>query len=326
MAKIFEMMMVFIRRLILWLVVLCLLIFVGASIFLQFYGKKVLEDTLSQKLNTDVRIGTICYQFPLGFSASRIVVNGIFGTDGLSAQFSPEGIRKRQIHFQEIVLVRPSVPLDKVIGKGKESSREETDLAAQTVPGRAVEKAQKISTPKIFIDHLVIHNGEFSYHPDNTAYDFMLKDAQVKLGNLVIPLSDNISQFDIMAKFVKEKSPLTGSRVEGKGWINLSKRDMEANFKIGEASGKAGLTANVISKNNDMTVAGTISAGNLIEKLVLKQSEKTEAFNKMLFDSLSSFGVTVEAKYSFETKMDHFKLDNIAFSGTVSGIPGAGKN
>lgn len=311
----------FLKRFILWLLILGTLFFTGVSVYLQLYGKKIIEETVSQKLSADTHIGSIYYQFPLGFRATQIELKDLFSADGISAQFDLAGLRNRQLHLDKVILIRPSFSFDKIIGNEKDQSDGPTESQPPAAQASSQDNNQKEPPQTIVINQLMIQEGEFSYGSDDKANDFILKDTQASLGNLTFPLSDKISQFDIMAKLVKDNSPLTGSRVEGKGWVNFTQKNMEASFKIAEESGKAGLTADVTSRNNDMTVMGRINAGDLIEKFMPQRSTEAGAIGETVFSAMASLGVTVEAKYSFQTKMDDFKVGNVSFSGTVSSTP-----
>ncbi len=95
---------------------------------------------------------------------------------------------------------------------------------------------------------------------------------------------------------------------------------MDGQLRILEKSGRAGLNARLVSKNNLMRVKGDLQLSRFltsVKKETSRESKKSESVDKIIFGALSSLNVDIGAKFSFETKMDDFRLSKVAFSGNV---------
>ena len=105
--------------------------------------------------------------------------------------------------------------------------------------------------------------------------------------------------------------------VEASGWVDILKRDREAKIEVVEANGTVGLTADVVSKNNDMDVAGEIKMQNLLQGVDKEASSDESTVNDLVLNALSSAGVEIGANFAFKTEMDNFRVGQISFSGNV---------
>jgi len=167
------------------------------------------------------------------------------------------------------------------------------------------------------ISKLQIRKGSVEYFKSlDYKFAFSLENVFLTAEDIIFPLKPVHTNFHLTGILDKDKFPLSGSRVEGAGWIDLIQKDMSSRFKVLEKDDRAGLTANIVSKNNQMRVEGDIQVRNL--SFTPETETQEESVQNMIFGALSSMGVAIGAKYSFETKMDDFKISNISFSGNVS--------
>jgi hypothetical protein len=146
---------------------------------------------------------------------------------------------------------------------------------------------------------------------------FNLEDVQLKTGRLVFPVEPNQCKFHLSARLIKEGNPLSGSHVKSSGWIDAVKKDMEAAVEVIEEDGAVGMTANAVSRNNEMDVSGEIKLKNFLQGLKDKSSSESSTVNDLILNALTSAGVEIGAKFSFKTNMDNFQLRQVSFSGTM---------
>ncbi len=165
------------------------------------------------------------------------------------------------------------------------------------------------------ITRLVVTGGTYSYvGGGEDPLRFRVENIRLEAGNILIPLAPAHANFKFWGRLAQEKNPLSGSRVESSGWVDWVKKDMEGTLQVVEPGGHAGLTAQAVSRNNDMTVTGDLKMTSLPS---VAQSKEATAVNELISGVLSAAGVEIGAQFSFKTKMDDLQISNVAFSGKV---------
>ena len=165
------------------------------------------------------------------------------------------------------------------------------------------------------VTQLVVNGGTYNYvGRGENPLRFRVEDIRLEAVYILIPLASVHTNFKFFGRLAQEKNPLSGSRVESSVWVDWAKKDMEGTLQVVDPSGHAGLTAQAVSENNDMTVAGDLKMASLPS---VSQSQDAMAVNELISGVLSAAGVEIGAKFSFKTKMDDLQISNIAFSGKV---------
>lgn len=165
------------------------------------------------------------------------------------------------------------------------------------------------------ITQLAVNGGTYSYvGGGENSLRFRVENIRLEAGDILIPLTSVHTNFKFWGRLAQENNPLSGSRVESSGWVDWAKKDMEGTLQVVDPSGHAGLTAQAVAKNNDMTVTGELKMTSLSS---VTRSTDATAINELISGVLSAAGVEIGAKFSFKTKMDDLQIGNIAFSGTV---------
>lgn len=266
----------FFVRLIQWVVcsflIIVVLVVLIASLYVKFYAKNLMEDSLSSAFNSKVYMETVSYQFPYSLLAKNVQLGEDIFAERIQAQFVPESLWK---------------------------------------------------TKPIRIEWLLIENARYSYERkvNANALKFNVENIQAQAWGLTIPLTPGPVNFQFNGRLVQNKSPLDGSRVEGSGWVDWLKKDMEGTLQVIEPSGNAGLNALAVSKHNDMTVTGDLKLSSPLAGSVniqTKEGDAAAAAGNAFLGSLSSLGIEASAQFSFKTKMDDFQISNIGFSGKVN--------
>lgn len=167
------------------------------------------------------------------------------------------------------------------------------------------------------VSRLIIKGGTYSYAGrGESPLRFRVEDIRLRADDLLVPLAPGRTNFKFSGRLVQQKNPLNGSRVEGSGWLDWVKRDMDGTLQVVDSSGHAGLNARAVSQNNDMTVTGSMKLTGLPSSA--SQSAEGMAVNELITGVLSAAGVEIGAQFFFKTKMDDLQISNIAFSGKVT--------
>jgi hypothetical protein len=326
------------RKFLIGLCILVILIFVAVSLCVKVYGKDLLQNVLNASIKKDVEIGDLQFQFPLGLCAFNVNVEGIIQAKEVRTQISFDSILAKKLNISYVAFIKPVVNIEKT----KIIKKEFMEVKEKTKPINPSQSKQadinnNNDTVEFNIKHLFVREGQIRYSNDilrqgiadqeqvsgaeeesaNNDFSFKLEDVQITAEDIIFPVRPSLTKFQISARLAEDDKPLAGSRVEGSGWINVAERDMDGKLKITEADGKAGLTANIISRNNHMTVQGDLRVSNFRIASLENKDPEASSLNNLIFGALSSMGVEIGAKFSFDTKMDDFQLSNISFSGDV---------
>ena len=315
---------------------LLILFFVAATIYVRIYGKSLVEEALNVSLKRNVVLGKAAYHFPLGFRAYDVhIAQSSEGGEFLKikkviAQLSPDALYQRKFAFDLVFLIEPSLVVRGT--KDPENAVQRQDLEGgviapsgesglpekEKIPMSA-EKREDDKNIEVMIKRLIVRKGRLQYRDGLTekGFSFDLEDIQLKAEQLVFPLKSGKSPFNMSARLIKEGNPLSGSHVNGSGWIDAVNRDMEAKIEVIEANGAVGLTADIVSQKNDMEVKGEINIQNLLWGVDKSTASDASAVNDLILNALSSSGVEIGAKFSFKTQMDNFRIGQISFSGNV---------
>jgi len=324
------------KRLFILLVILLVLFFVSASVYVNFYGKSFIERALQNALNRDVAVEKVSYHFPMNLRVQNIRISHwiegkkFFEAQDIIAQLSIDAIFRRQLVLNSVELIKPVIMIEKVTGSNDDSDQPERRYGVVVPPKRSDPSgANSVSggeknrnedkQAKISIKRLVLKQGLFRYKNSSIDKDFSfaMEDVYLKCENLVFPFQLGQTNFNITGRLIKEGNPLSGSTVEGHGWVDIVRRDMEARVEVVEADGSVGMTAEAVSKNNDMEVKGEIKFQNIWMGADKGDSSDASVVNDLISSALSSAGIEIGAKFSFKTKMDDFRPQQVSFSGSV---------
>lgn len=244
----------------------------------------------------------------LAVVAASIYVK-LYGKALLEQELS--GSLQKQVRFESVAYQFP-------FGVRVGNVRIEPDFSAGEVLAQFAPEALFAEPRRV--TRVIVNGGTYSYvGGGENPLRFRVEDIRLEAGDILIPLASVHTNFKFWGRLAQEKNPLNGSRVESSGWVDWVKKDMEGTLQVVDPSGHAGLTAQAVSKNNDMTVTGDLKMTSL--PAVTRSTDAT-AINELISGVLSAAGVEIGARFSFKTKMDDLQIGNIAFSGKV--IAGGG--
>ena len=323
------------KRVALIVVLLIIIVFTAGTVYVKYYGKALLESALNRSLKRSVELGEASYAFPFGIKARNIRVGQspagekFLEAEDIVAQLSPEALTQKKLIFESVVIVKPAVFFEKK-GSGAPQPSERRHGLNVPPPGAVephgeegispeVPARKNAGPPEIVIRHAVLKGGSLHYINNfgDKDFSFALDNVYVRAGNILFPAKAGRADFNLSARLVKEGNPLSGSMVEGHGWVDPVSRDMDVRVEIVEQDGTVGLTAHAVAGNNDVDVSGEVKFKNMFSGIAAKEGAGSSGVDDLIFGALSTAGVEIGAQYSFKTKMDDFRLEKIAFSGNV---------
>jgi hypothetical protein len=323
-----------VKRLLIFIAILLVLFLAGASVFVKFYGKGLIEETLKSALSREVSIEAMSYRFPLVLQARNIhiahLIKGkrFFEAREIIARLSLDAVFRWQLIFDSVQLINPVIMIEKTASPREPSDSPVRRYGVVVTPeqkdpagveqGPVIEENQNNQT-RVSIKRLLLSQGQFQYTNSSIDKDFSfaLEDVSLRSENLVFPFEPGKTNISVRGRLVKEGNPLSGSSVEGRGWVDIVQRDMEAGVEIVEADGSVGMTAKAVSIKNDMEVTGEVKFQNILLGASKGDDSNASPVNDMILSALSSAGVKIGANFSFKTKMDDFRPEQVSFSGNV---------
>ena len=315
--------MKFLGRIFIGFILLILLVGILSTIYLKLYGKKAIVAALRSSFKTTVDIDDVYYHFPLGVTAYNISVNNTFKAQAVSAQINFDSILSKKLSLRNLILIRPEVIVHQTKHESPSDAAQNQPASAPApttnFPEEVKSKTINHSVP-VYIKKIVIENGQIKYsnEDENNNFKFQLENVQLRADHFVYPFTSMQTDFQLSGRLAKDKSPLSGGLVKSSGWVNVAARDMEATLEVKEVDQKGGLWANLFSRANRMTVQGDLKVKNLMMKSSKHPDSQMASLNDVVSGMLSSMGLEIGAKFSFETKMDQFELNNVSFTGNVS--------
>jgi len=329
-------MMKFFKGLVVLLVIFLILFFISATLYVKVYGKALVEEVLTNALNRRVAFERASYHFPLGIRAQNIRIaqslegEKFFEAQSIITQLSPDAIYQGRLIFDSVVFVKPLIVIEKTKKSGDISDERarrygvvippgNPDVSATGSASQGRENLNNNKRKEILVKQLILKQGQFQYTNSSIDKDFSfsMEDVYLKAEHLSFPLRAGQTDFNVSGRLVKKGNPLSGSSVDGDGWVDIVQRNMDAEVEIIEADGSVGMTAKAVSRNNDMDVQGEVKFQNMPKEKSDQDSSGSSSVNNLIFNALSSAGVNIGAKFSFKTKMDNFKPEQVSFSGNV---------
>ncbi len=304
----------------------------GAYVYIRVNGKALLEEALRDALKRNVRLEAVHYRFPLGINVKGIEVEGLMKAKALAAQVRLDSLFTRKLNFSSVRVAQPfidihqkktlSLEASQAVGAGQAPPADAPSPVEKGPVPSVVSAPQTASAPlSVYIGELSVDNGTLSYLEESAQreFSFVVEGVKAVARHVSFPVEPAKSDFDISGRLVKEGNPLSGSRLEATGWVNIVRKDMEGHLEIIEEDGRAGLTADAVSQNNHMRVNGHLKVSNLIMGDKKKESvSDSPAVNDLVFGALAALNVEINSQFSFETKMDDFQMKNISFAGSVA--------
>ncbi|MCK5083403.1 MAG: AsmA family protein, partial [Candidatus Omnitrophica bacterium] len=289
---------------------LFILFFIAASVYVKIYGKSIVEGALNDSLKRNVVLGAVSYHFPFGLQAQNVqIMQALNGGEFLKikkivAQLSPNTIFQGNLIFNTVVLDEPSLVI-----KGKKGSKNilkepaprqgviivpvQPDLSKKEDDAIIAKDQDKRAPAEVSVQRLVVKRGRLQYTDGLTekGLSFSLEDVQLKAKRLIFPAKEGRSEFKMSARLIKKDNPISGSNVQGSGWVDAAKKDMQAKVEVVEANGTVGMTVEMICENNNMEVTGEIKMQNLFRGVDQQVSSDISSVNDLVLNALSSAGV-----------------------------------
>lgn len=320
-----------IKTIIIWLLILSVVIYVGASVLVATTGKAILSKTASDILGRETKVGSLSLLPPYTISINDLEVKDFVSVSNIKIEPSIISFLIGKIGLNKLVISKPALNLVRL---------DQTKFNFNEILDNITKKFQGQKKKEIFAKEVYIDNGSISFVDKITNVAFDISSINLS----AITGLDLKTRIKVAAK-AEEKSGQELADLGADGWINLLRKDMDAkvsldvldiayakgyfsNFAKNIQSGKILFSSNLVSKNNDLTVDCHVEAKDLVFKSAEAageaESKQAALFNNIsgiVFSTILAPGSKGLFDFSIHTKLDNPKLEGLKFSGNIYAAP-----
>ncbi|KPK96615.1 MAG: hypothetical protein AMJ95_13205 [Omnitrophica WOR_2 bacterium SM23_72] len=324
-----------------------IIILCGLHIFINLAGKPLVVKKLSDAFGQEVKVGIVNTSFPASIHIKDIEAKGVQISELIAGSGVFDLFRKRfRLSFVKVIQPEitterisytPKVALPEPPSEGLEQATE-PQAVSEPKPEEAVTELaaelvrEPILVPRFLIRRVVISDGTINF-TDRIAEDQSIKIKANKINltadNLNFSGSGNqVTYFKLTGSLPWCDSEEEAGKIEADGWVNLFKKDIQANVSIHDIDGiylypyyakwvdlekariakaKLNLTSKVQGMNNDLTAVCRLELTD-IERKPRPPEESAEKAEKIADVVLDMFKALNEGKivldFTIKTKMD----------------------
>jgi len=360
-------MKIIIKILVALLVFTVLSLFVFYHIFINLNGKFILEAKLKEAFAREAWVGSVRTRLPFDVVVKNIDVKDLFTIKDVYAKGGLFDILRGSLILSELkikgaefTLVKTAVdleaPEDKTakdvesagISQAVQHEQNKTVAEIKAAPENSIE-AVEFKFPIIRIKRLLAKDcilNFIDYSSKDKEIKFKINEVAIKIENLNLPLAESvITSFELKGTIPWENIKEKG-RIDIAGWIDLFKRNMQANVKIEDIDGvylapyyagwidlektriekaKLNFSSSITGLNNDVNAACHLELTETVFKTRQEEEEQNRA-EKIAHVVLDIFKDLNQGKivldFNYKTKMDSPELGintiKMAFSDKIN--------
>ena len=205
-------------KVIIWIFVFLLVIFLVASILVAVYAPRIVEQQIQQNLNLKTSLGQISLSAPFTVNIERLEIGDLASIKEVS--FSPNliGLLFGKIVIQGLNLVEPLIHLE-------QSADGKLNLPVFK---------QKGKPPAVYLTSLRVQNGKIIFTDRKVrpeGFQVIVNKLNVKVAKVSLPITSLATNFEISAELVNSGGKAFGNIVFG-GWLDYLAKDMDANLEV----------------------------------------------------------------------------------------------
>jgi hypothetical protein len=362
-------MKIVIKILVALLVLTVLFLFVFCHIFINLNGKFILETKLKEEFAREAWVGSVRTRFPFDVVVKNIDVKDLFTIKDVYARGGLFDIFRGSLILSELkikgaefALVKtatiPEPPENKTAEEDAESAGSLQDAGQQeqnkTIPEIRAIPSDNIETgafkfPIVRIKHLLAKDcvlNFIDYSLKDKELRFKIDNVAIKIDNFNFPVKESIiTSFELKGKIPWENIEEKGM-IDISGWIDLFKRNMQANVKIEDIDGvylapyyagwvdlekariekaKLNFSSSITGLDNDVNAACHLELTEIVFETRQDEEEQNRAEKIAqvvldIFKDLNQGKIVLD--FNYKTKMDSPELGinaiKLAFSDKIN--------
>ena len=303
-----------------FLLLAAVILAVGAYVYLQYFAKDVIQNKLSSILAQDVSIAAVSLHLPFGLKLDQVDIPTIGLSERMYVVPNWASVFNKTVEIQSVEFVGLKIKYNQLkIVDQNQNSAEESNIHSQ-VQASGENQPARTASATVLIRKVIINNGNLYYSrgDDKFVHSVYISSLRGQILDVRLPMSSSRLNFRFEATTSVPGTPIMHSRLTGKGWMNLTKKDLEGKIGVYNQKGVNQLSADIVSVNNQVSVDGVVKFKS--DDAVFWSKDKPRSFEKMLYNLVGEQSLSVVTNFSFETQLDDFGIEQVAFSGKVEDI------
>ncbi len=332
------------RKIVLVFLVILILIYLGTCAFVAVKGKEILAAKIQEAIQKKITIGSVILIPPLNLKISKIDIEGVLSADSVYVSPSIPWLLQGKIIFNSLRLNRPYVYYELRPVKKEEAplsdtavksalNASETVLTKQSLPVSENQLTLQLPVPMIF-KNIRIKGGKVDlvdYNVNKEGLKIAIADIDLSVTNLYLMPVSAVANFDLKANIPWKDGSDVG-KISLNGWINLFKKDMQADLKISDIDGvylypyytgwvnlekarigkaKLNFNSDIHGLNNEITSTCHLELAEM-ERVPRQEGEDASRAEKITNVVLDMFLALNQGKivldFTIKTKMDYPKF------------------
>lgn len=301
-----------------FLILAAVILAVGAYVYLQYFAKDFIQNKLSTALSQDVRISDVSLHPPFGLKIDQVDIPTIGISERMYVVPNWVSIFNKTIEIQTVEFVGLKLKYDQIKSSvPNQISLDAVDVSPEIQKASVVQSSSKTGNLTILIRNVIINNGNINFKrgEDRFIHSVYISNLRGRVLDVRLPMTSSKLNFRFEATTSVPGTPIVHSRLTGKGWMNLTKKDLEGKIGVYNQKGVNQLSADIISMSNQVSVDGVLNFKS--DDAVFWSKDKPRSFEKMLYNLVGEQSLSVVTNFSFQTQLDNFSVEQVAFSGAV---------
>ncbi len=340
------------NKILLVVLVILVLIYLGICAFVAVKGKEIVVAKIQESTQKKATIGSVTLIPPINIKINKLNIEGLMSADSVYVSPSILGFMRGKLVFNLLKLKRPHISYEL-----KPVKKEEPPIVSNTMVESALNAAeavlikenppakeplpaapQQAIVPMIF-KNIRVKNGNvdlIDYNVSNEGLKIAITEIDLKLTNLYLMPVSETAHFDLKANIPWKDGSSVG-KILLNGWINLFKKDMQADLKIKDIDGvylypyyaswvnlekarigkaKLNFNSDIHGLNNDITATCHLELAEMerVQRQNGEDASRTEKITDVVLDIFRALNQgKIVLDFTIKTKMDQpqFGFSNI---------------
>lgn len=308
-------------RAVLWCLILAIIVFTAFYVYVRVIGKPLLENVLSVVLERPTTFRSVRMALPYDIVIEGLSVPQVVDVKRVILRMTSFSFSDRQLIVKRVRLQEPVLTIRSNPGAGFQWG-DGTAIKISPEPAAASAPPAPIPTQNPFslkgqaflIRTFEVERGTVRVLNKTSSGEGItdFQDLMLKMTDLSYPLRSYQTRFELTARIKNDGIPFSEGQLEGKGWLDLVRKNMDGSFRMARSEGSLVLSADVRSRNNEMTVTGQLDIQQIGH--VLPGGAEALTLPEALGQAMQ---VGLKGQYSFQTRMDDFKIGQVKIQGVV---------
>ncbi|MBL7196968.1 MAG: DUF748 domain-containing protein [Candidatus Omnitrophica bacterium] len=339
-------------KLFLILILLLIIVFISACIFVGLKGKDIATAKLEEILNTNVEIGSVNVSFPLDLKINSLDIENLLKVDEIHISFGVIDLLKRNIELPGLRLLRPQLIVRRteaginLLGANLKNHSfceyANSQFLGENLVFAATEKittnTQEAVPLNIMIHKLIVKDGKIKFIDKTLSpkvFQADIVNINIKAYKISFPPRPFDMIFDIAADILTAQGEPSYSTISADGWINLIDKDMKADIAATNLDGTyfypyykkflsrklksadVNFKSNLTAKNNDLTADCNLEIKDLLFDEPQIEELKDIKILDIIGGGIAQKSRDINLNFRIRTKLDNPKINSAQIRGAV---------